>query len=428
MMDPDSPNDSTSLSMDSGTTAAAPPCTEGSDDRAPTLDELEARDNITVLRRGSKTYVLVGTAHVSQESVDEVRSVINAVKPDTVAIELCDTRYRSLMDENRWEKLNIFEVIKEGKTLMLIANLAIGAYQRRIGAQLGVKPGAEMLEAAKLAEEQGAEVFLADRDIQITLKRTWQNVGYFKRMALLGAMIESLVSKDEISADTIEDLKQNEQLSSMLDEFSKTLPEVKGPLIDERDLYMVSRLQEAPGETIVAVIGAGHMPGMTKHFDDDIDREQLVTLKPTPLWVRSLKWVIPTAVLLAFYYGYQQQGQQSLETLVTAWILPNVAFAAIFAAMAGAKIPTILIAGVSSPITSLNPLLNVGIPVGFCEAWLRKPTVADAERISDDVQSLRGFYRNAFTRTLLVVMFSIFGSAFGAWVGIGWIGTLIGRG
>lgn len=428
MMDPDSPNDSTSLSMDSGTTAAAPPCTEGSDDRAPTLDELEARDNITVLRRGSKTYVLVGTAHVSQESVDEVRSVINAVKPDTVAIELCDTRYRSLMDENRWEKLNIFEVIKEGKTLMLIANLAIGAYQRRIGAQLGVKPGAEMLEAAKLAEEQGAEVFLADRDIQITLKRTWQNVGYFKRMALLGAMIESLVSKDEISADTIEDLKQNEQLSSMLDEFSKTLPEVKGPLIDERDLYMVSRLQEAPGETIVAVIGAGHMPGMTKHFDDDIDREQLVTLKPTPLWVRSLKWVIPTAVLLAFYYGYQQQGQQSLETLVTAWILPNAAFAAIFAAMAGAKIPTILIAGVSSPITSLNPLLNVGIPVGFCEAWLRKPTVADAERISDDVQSLRGFYRNAFTRTLLVVMFSIFGSALGAWVGIGWIGTLIGRG
>lgn len=427
-MDPDSPNDSTSLSMDSGTTAAAPPCTEGSDDRAPTLDELEARDNITVLRRGSKTYVLVGTAHVSQESVDEVRSVINAVKPDTVAIELCDTRYRSLMDENRWEKLNIFEVIKEGKTLMLIANLAIGAYQRRIGAQLGVKPGAEMLEAAKLAEEQGAEVFLADRDIQITLKRTWQNVGYFKRMALLGAMIESLVSKDEISADTIEDLKQNEQLSSMLDEFSKTLPEVKGPLIDERDLYMVSRLQEAPGETIVAVIGAGHMPGMTKHFDDDIDREQLVTLKPTPLWVRSLKWVIPTAVLLAFYYGYQQQGQQSLETLVTAWILPNAAFAAIFAAMAGAKIPTILIAGVSSPITSLNPLLNVGIPVGFCEAWLRKPTVADAERISDDVQSLRGFYRNAFTRTLLVVMFSIFGSALGAWVGIGWIGTLIGRG
>lgn len=389
---------------------------------------VEASDTITILHRGSKTWYIIGTAHVSQESVEDVRDVIERVRPDTVAIELCETRYRALTDENRWEKLNIFEVIREGKTLMLIANLAIGAYQRRIGAQLGVKPGAEMLEAAKLADAHGAEVFLADREIPITLRRTWQNVGFFKRMGLLSAVLESLVGGNEIKAEDIEQLKEAKQLSAMLEEFAEALPEVKVPLIDERDLYMVSRLREAPGEIIVAVVGAGHVPGMIKHFDDDIDRDALTTLKPPSAWVQVLKWVIPTAVLAAFWFGYSQQGGQSLEALVRAWVLPNVLFAAVFAGLAGAKLPTILVAGVSSPITSLNPLLNVGIPVGFCEAWLRKPTVADAERISDDVQSLRGFYRNAFTRTLLVVMMTIFGSAAGAWVGIGWMGALLGQG
>lgn len=382
------------------------------------------RQNVTTLTRGDKTWHIIGTAHVSEESVNDVRAVIEAVQPDTVAIELCDTRYSSLTDENRWEKLNIFEVIREGKTLMLLANLAIGAYQRRIGAQLGVKPGAEMIEAAKIAKDTGATLYLADRDIQITLKRTWQNIGFFKRMALLGGILDSLTGGGDVDAETIEELKEAEQLSSMLEALSKELPEVKGPLIDERDLYMVSKLREAPGNTIVAVVGAGHVPGMKKHFDDAIDRDALTTLKPKSKWVGALKWAIPLAVLLAFVWGFMQHGQESLQSLITAWVLPNVIFAALLTLLAGAKLPTVVVAGIASPITSLNPLLNVGMPVGFCEAWLRKPTVADAERIADDVQSIKGFYKNAFTRTLLVTVASIIGSALGAWVGIGWMGSI----
>lgn len=382
------------------------------------------RKSVTTLTRGDTTWHIIGTAHVSQESVNDVRAVIEAVQPDTVAIELCDTRYSSLTDENRWEKLNIFEVIREGKTLMLLANLAIGAYQRRIGAQLGVKPGAEMIEAAKIAEDTGATLYLADRNIQITLKRTWQNIGFFKRMALLGGILDSLTGGGDVDAETIEDLKEAEQLSSMLETLAEELPEVKGPLIDERDLYMVSKLREAPGKTIVAVVGAGHVPGMIKHFDDTIDRASLTTLKPPSKWVNALKWAIPVAVLLAFVWGFMQHGQDSLQSLITAWVLPNVIFASLLTLLAGGKFPTIVVAGIASPITSLNPLLNVGMPVGFCEAWLRKPTVADAERIADDVQSIKGFYKNAFTRTLLVTVASILGSALGAWVGIGWMGSI----
>lgn len=393
------------------------------------LDALQAelRSNVTTIQRGDKTWHIVGTAHVSTESVREVRRVIEAVQPDTVAIELCETRWASLTDKNRWEKLNIFEVIKEKKTLMLLANLAIGAYQRRIGAELGVKPGAEMIEAANIAKELGAELYLADRDIQITLKRTWQNIGLMKRVGLLGGLTDSLFGGgEEITADKIEELKEHDQLSDMLDELATAFPEVKGPLIDERDLYMVSKLREAPGNTIVAVVGAGHVPGMTAHFDDEIDRASLTTLKPSSKWVNAIKWGIPLLVLLAFGWGFRQHGGESLQHMITAWVLPNVFFAALFALLAGAKFPTILVAGICSPITSMNPLLNVGIPTGFCEAWLRKPTVSDAERIPDDVQSFKGFYRNAFTRTLLVTVASIIGSAMGAWVGIGWIGTILG--
>lgn len=387
------------------------------------------RPNVTVIQRGEKTWYIIGTAHVSDDSVQEVKDVIREVQPDTVAIELCETRYASLTDENRWEKLNIFEVIKEGKTLMLVANLAIGAYQRRIGAQLGVKPGAEMIEAAKLADAVGAQVFLADRDIQTTLKRTWRNVGFIKRVGLLGAIVDSLIGgKNDIDAAEIERMKESEQLSAMLDEFAKAMPEVKGPLIDERDLYMVSKLHDAPGKTIVVVVGAGHVPGMTKHFDDAIDRAALEVIAPRSAWFNALKWLIPAFVLGAFYFGYQQQGGKALQDLLYAWVLPNALFASLFTAIAGGKIPSILVAGIASPITSLNPLLPVGVPVGFCEAWLRKPTVADAERIADDVQSIKGFYKNAFTRTLLVVMASIFGSAAGAWIGVGWMLALFGKG
>lgn len=393
-----------------------------------TIDSIRERQNVTLVERDGKTWYLVGTAHISSESVREVREVIETVKPDTVAIELCETRYQSMTDVNRWEKLDVFQVIREGKTLMLLANLAVGAWQRRIGAQLGVKPGAEMLEAATIAKEVGSEIYLADRNIQTTLKRTWANVSFMKRVELIGAIGESMMgSGNEPTAEEIEKLKEKQNLDAMMEEFAKVLPEVKEPLIDERDAFMVSKLREAPGDTIVAVLGAGHVPGMVRRWDEDIDREAIDKLPEPSKVMQALKWIFPLAVFISIGWGIYGQTGTSVEDIIWAWILPNVIFAALGAALGGAKIPTILVAGIMSPITSLTPLIPVGVPVGFVEAWLRKPTVADAERIPDDVQSIKGLYKNAFTRTLLVVMLSIIGSAMGAWFGIGAIAWLFGR-
>ncbi|NUN16496.1 MAG: TraB/GumN family protein [Myxococcales bacterium] len=387
---------------------------------------MELSPNVVVLEHGGKTVYLIGTAHVSEKSVQEVKDTIALVKPDTVCVELCEARYAALTDENRWANMDIFRVIKEGKTLFLLANLAIGAYQRRLGKELGVRPGAELLAGAECAKTVGANLELIDRDVHITLKRTWGKLGLWKRAQLFGGIIESLFpSEADPSAHDIEKLKEKAHLSEMMAEFAKALPEVKGPLIDERDQFMMSSITDSPGKVIVAVVGAAHVPGMLEQLGKPIDRNALKELPPKSKAWGWLKWVIPAIILAAFYVGISKNEGQTFAELLNAWVLPNTVFAALLTALAGGKLLSVVTAGIASPITSLNPLINCGMFVGLVEAWLRKPTVADCQRIADDVQTVRGFFRNPFTRVLVVAMASTIGSAMGAWVGLSWVLTLV---
>lgn len=382
-------------------------------------------ESVTVLENDRAKYYLVGTAHVSKASVSEVNSIIEEVRPDVVCVELCEARYKALVEESAWKNLDLFEVIRKGKTLFLLANLAIGAYQRRIGQSLGVKPGAELLAAVKKAEEVGAAVELIDRDIHVTLKRTWHNLGFFKKLMLLSAIIEGLVGGEEIKAEDIEKLKQEVNLSEMLTMFAEELPEVKVPLIDERDAYLMSGIEAVEGKKVVAVVGAAHVPGMKELFGKSVDREALAQLPAPSRVLGALKWLVPVAVLGAFAFGYYKNEGQSLEAMLWAWVLPNSVFAGLFTLVAAARPASVLTAIIASPITSLNPMLGAGMVVGLLEAWLRKPTVADFENINDDVQSLRGIYRNPVTRVLLVAVCATLGSALGGWVGLGWLVSVV---
>jgi pheromone shutdown-related protein TraB len=386
---------------------------------------MQPSDTVTVIEHDGRTFYLVGTAHVSAQSVEEVQSVIDEVRPDTVCVELCETRYIALTDEDRWKKLDIFKVIREGKTLLLLANLAVGAYQRRIGKQLGVTPGAELLAGVKQAEAIGARVELIDREIQTTLKRTWGSISFWRKATLLSAIVHSLITNEEVSAEDIENLKKRGQFGDMMRDFAEAMPEVALPLIDERDRYMAQMARQSPGDTVVVVVGAAHVPGIQRYFGEDIELERLEVLpRPSP-WFAALKWVVPVALVCAFAYGYQTGEERTLEEMVFAWILPNSLMAALFTAIAGGRPLSVLTSTFSSPITSLNPLIGTAIIVGPVEAWLRKPTVADCERINEDVQSLRGIYRNPFTRVLLVAVMSSLGSALGAWIGITWVLTVV---
>ena len=382
---------------------------------------MEFSDNVTVIERGDKTYYLIGTAHISPKSVEEVRQVIETVKPDTVCVELCKTRFQTLTQEDQWKKLNIMQVIKQGKALMLLANLALSSFQRKMGEKMGIKPGAELLEGVKQAEAVGAELVLADREIQTTLKRTWGNLSFLKKMMVLSGLFGSVLGDEELTEEELEKMKEKDHLSDMMAEFAKTFPDVKKPLIDERDHYLMSKIHGAPGEKIVAVVGAGHMSGICENFGNAVDLEALDQIpKPSP-WTTALKWAIPSVVLLLFAYGFFRHRNEDFYEMLIAWVLPNAIGAGVFAIFAGAKFLTILIAAISAPITSLNPSIGVGMVAGFTEALLRKPTVEDSERLQEDIKTVKGFYRNRLTRVLLVFLFSSIGSVIGTWVGAGWM-------
>lgn len=387
-----------------------------------------ASGNVRTIEIEGRTIHILGTAHVSKKSVDEVRRLIEEVRPDTVCVELCEARLAALTDEDRWKKLDIFKVFKEGKSLFLLANLAVGAYQRRLGQELGVMPGAELLAGVEAARANGAEVVLADRDVNTTLKRTWGSLSFWKKNQLLAAIMASLFDKGAkgddgqvLDADAIEGLKDHANLSQMMAEFARALPEVKRPLIDERDLYLVSKVREAPGKTIVAVVGAGHVPGMVAQATTPVDRAALEALPKPGWWSRIWKWLVPAVLVGTFFLGLGKTNGQAFGEMLAAWVLPTSLFSGVGTLLVGGRWQSILAALLASPITTVHPLVASGMIVGPVEAWARRPTVQDCENINRDVQSLRGFFKNPFTRTLIVAVGATIGSAVGAWVGLSWV-------
>lgn len=390
--------------------------------------------HVVSVAHGDRLIHVLGTAHVSRASVDEVDALIREVRPDSVCIELCAARFEALTDPARWKKLDIFQVFREGKSLFLIANLAISAYQRRLGAQLGVMPGAELLKGAEAASAVGAELVLADRDVHITLKRTWAALSLWKRAKLLAAILASFFERPArpgeptMDAAAVEALKDQSNLGAMMRELARHFPEIKRPLIDERDLFLASRIAEAPGKTVVAVVGAGHVEGLVTALRAEltgsvppIDRAALEVL-PAPGRVRKvLRWFVPAVLVAFFFVGLENTEGRALGEMIVAWVLPTSLFSGALTALAGGRLASIGSALLCSPLTTIHPLIASSMIVGPVEAWARKPTVADTETLHRDVQTVRGFFRNPFTRTLIVASAAGLGSAIGAAVGLSWV-------
>jgi pheromone shutdown-related protein TraB len=389
--------------------------------------------SVTELVSGDTTFHVVGTAHVSQRSVEEVREVIARVRPEAVCVELDPTRYEALTKANAFRDLDVFKVVREGRTLYLLAHLALASYQRRIGASLGVKPGAELLAAVDAATAGGIPVELIDRDINITLKRTWRNLGLWKRSMLLSSLIVGFDTDDKqrsaepVTEKTIEDLKEPKALSEMLSDLGRLVPQIKGPLIDERDQYLASKLADAGAgrRTVVAVVGAAHVPGIQAQFGTPIDRAALDRVPPPSLVWRVIKWLVPILFVAALIWGWRRSETTSFIEMMLAWILPTSIGAGACTLVAGGSVLSILAAIVVSPIAAIHPLLGTGMVVGVVEAWRRRPSVADCERLPEDIQSFRGFWRNPATRILLIAVASGIGTAVGFWIGVGWVATLL---
>ncbi len=365
-----------------------------------------------------KEIILVGTAHVSAESAELVARVIQEEKPDTVCVELCESRFQALTQKKRWQEMDIVKVIREKKAFLLFLNLLLASFQKRVGDKLGIQPGAEMMRAIEVSEAIGARVHLADRDIRITLSRTWRLMGLWSKVKLILQTILSLDEPDKISQEDIEKMKREDVLETILAEVGESLPEVRRILIDERDLYLTSKIRSAPGQRIVAVVGAGHVPGIKKHWSEPIDLVPLEALPPKGRTFQVLKWGIPIAIAALVAFGFSRAGFETGTQMIKWWILANAVLAGLGAAAALAHPLTILAAAASAPLTSLNPMVAAGWVAGLVEAILGKPKVRDFESLSNDISTAKGFWRNKITRILLVVVLTNLGSSIGTFVAI----------
>jgi len=366
----------------------------------------------------NKEIILLGTAHVSKESAQLVKDVIEEEKPETVSVELCESRYQAIRQKEMWQDTDIVKVIREKKTFLLLANLLLASFQKRIAKKLNIKPGQEMIQAIETGEAVGAKIHLADRDIRITLSRTWRTMGLWSKFKLFFQLILSIGEVDEISEEDIEKIKQEDVLETLLADVGKSLPVVKDILIDERDRYLAHKIKTAPGNKIVAVVGAGHVPGIKKYWNADVDIKTLDHLPPKGKTFGILKWIIPAAILVLLFSGFFYGGVNTGKDMIKWWILANGLLAGLGALIAFAHPFTILSSVLAAPLTSLNPMIAAGWVSGLVEAFSRKPKVKDIENLPEDILSIRGFWKNKVTRILLVVVFTNLGSALGTFVAI----------
>jgi pheromone shutdown-related protein TraB len=375
------------------------------------------KENVDLLTKGSKKIILVGTAHISHQSADLAREIIAEYRPQSVAIELCPARFESIQNPDRWKDTDLLSVLRQGKGYVLLSQLLLSAFQKKLAGQLKITPGAEMLAAIASAQAIQAEITLADREVKTTLKRTWGALGIWSMAKLTISMLSGVLGDIKIDEQEIERLKRSDVLQEMMREFSDAFPEVRKTLIDERDAYLAEKIKQAPGDIVVAIIGAGHIPGIIKTINETIDLAALETLPRPSLLKQSLSWILPGIVLAMIIYGFFAAGASASLSMITSWIWINAVCAATGALIAGAHPISILAAGVAAPLTSLHPLLASGFFSGIAEAWIRKPKVRDLETIADDITSVKGWWSNGASRILLVMALTNL---------VGTIGTIIG--
>ena len=366
-----------------------------------------------------REFILVGTAHVSQESTDLVREVLGTEKPDCVCVELDAQRYMALSHQQHWEDLDVRAVIRQRHLGTLIVHLVLASYQKKLGGQLGVVPGAELLAATRMAEEHGIPVVFCDREVRVTLLRAWRSTPFLKKMRLVSALLVSLFDTTPVSEATLRAMRHQDALSTLLHELGQALPTLRMVLIDERDRYLAQTMQEVAGKRIVAVVGAAHVPGIRRILLTQ-QREDLAPLRiipPASRWVPWLGWTMPVTIVAALVLIGWQQGITAAGHTALYWVLVCGLPSALGALCARAHPLTVLAALLAAPLTTLTPVLGVGHITALVQAYMQPPRVREFQSVADDIRSCTQWWKNRLLRVLLAFLLPTLGTIIGAWFG-----------
>ena len=383
------------------------------------------QNNIDRLNIDGKEIILVGTAHISKDSIELVKKTIEKEKPDTVCVELCKSRYDSITKSKTWEDTKITELIRDKKAYLFLSNLLLANFEKKMGEQVKVKPGSEMIEAINVAKKKKIKISLVDRDIQTTLKRAWRNMGLKEKFRIFFLLFEGMFFADEqIDEKKIESMKDKDMLNEMLKELGQYIPNIKKVIIDERDAYIAEKIKETKGKKIVAVVGAGHIPGIRKNMEKTTDLKTLEKIPERKNISRYVSWSIPVIFTALIIYGFLGHGAEVTISMLWKWLWINGTLSALGALIALANPITIIVAFLAAPLTSLNPMLAAGWFAGYAEAKMNEPKVKDFESLSK-LNGIADFWRNRVTRILLVVVLANLGSTIGTFIALPYLASLL---
>lgn len=371
------------------------------------------------IQLGDRQLTIVGTAHVSQDSIEEVRDAIEESNPDKVFVELDENRLHSLKEESGWKDTDLLEVIKNGKINLLAFNLLLSIYQRKIGAEQGVKPGSELLEAVEHSESEDIPYELVDRDINETIDDLRKTLSLWKKSALVASFMA--IGEDEEEMD-IEDLKQDDMIEALVKEMGEDFPEIKEVLLDKRNSYMAGKILQSDFENGVAVVGAAHMQGLKEELQNNTVKEY--EIPETFPWMKAFMYGLPIFVIGLLGYSFMQGGVEQLKQSGTAWIALNSSLSILGAIIARSHISTWLISAVAAPITSLNPTIGAGMVAAYSEAYLHPPKVKDLESVVE-ITEYRQLWHNQAGIVVLTFLFVTLGSFIATILGAGVITYLL---
>ncbi len=374
-----------------------------------------SEDNVTKIEYLDKEIILVATAHVSKESAELVKRVIEEERPDSVCIELDEDRYQNLMKPKVWEDTDLIKVIKAKKVGFMVANLFLGSYQKKMALKLGNPVGGEMLQGIESAKETGAALVLADRSLQTTFLRIWRKLNLWDKSKLVGSLLFSSDDDSEITSDDLQKMLEEDMLEAAMAGLKKDFPKVGEVLISERDQYLATKIKEAPGKKIVAVLGGGHVPGIKKEIFIDRNIEEISVVPPKSSFSKIAGWIIPALITGLLVYSFAINIQTGLQQL-SAWVLWTGILAAAFTALSFAHPLSILTSFVLAPLTTLHPLLACGWFTGITEATIKKPTVKDVQNVLTDIFSIKGFFTNRLLKTVLVMFMANLGASIGTFI------------
>ena len=386
------------------------------------MTEIKANDHnedVHFVNKDGREFLIVGTAHISRQSADLVKEVIEKEKPDVVCVELDEKRMQALSEKNRWENLDIRRIIKEKQLSTLIVNLILSSYQKKLGEKLGVMPGTELLEAVHTANENNIPVKLCDREVRITLRRAWHSMSFWQKMKLIAGGFGGIFEKQELTEEKLAELRSKDVLSEMMDELGKAMPVLKKVIIDERDQYIAQKMKDSIGQKIVSVVGAGHVNGIINSLKNDskIDLKEFEIIpKPSPVTI-IIGWLIPAIIIASIFYIGFSQGISEAGNNALFWILACGIPSAIGSLLSAAHPVTIIASFFSAPITSLSPLIGVGYVAAFVQAYMQPPIVKEFQEVSKDFRTVTNWWKNRLLKVFLVFILSSIGGVIGTSVG-----------